>query len=60
LAALSIQGFDNEMWRMPLVISSFTYGFSAITIIAATAVSSLIVRRKLDRLNLVEVLKTRE
>jgi putative ABC transport system permease protein len=51
---------DTELFRMPLVISSRTYAFSAITILVATAFSSLGVRRKLDRLDLVEVLKTRE
>jgi ABC-type antimicrobial peptide transport system permease subunit len=30
------------------------------TVVVATVVSALVVRRKLDRLDLVEVLKTRE
>jgi putative ABC transport system permease protein len=51
---------DTELWRLPLVIRPATYAFSAATIVCATAVSALVVRRRLDRLDLVEVLKTRE
>jgi putative ABC transport system permease protein len=60
LAAMTVHAFSNEVYRMPLVIAPATYAFAAITVLVATAVSSLIVRRKLDRLDLVEVLKTRE
>lgn len=60
MAASMISGFDTELWRMPLIINPPTYAFSAIVIIVATVISALIVRRKLDRLDLVEVLKSRE
>jgi putative ABC transport system permease protein len=60
LAAMMVNAFDLEVWRLPLVIYPQTYAFAATTIVAATVFSALIVRRKLDRLNLVEVLKTRE
>jgi putative ABC transport system permease protein len=42
------------------VISSSTYAFAALTVIVATVISAWAVRRKLHRLDLVEVLKTRE
>jgi putative ABC transport system permease protein len=50
----------TEMWRIPVVVEPRTYAFASSTIVVATTISALIVRRRLDRLDLVEVLKTRE
>jgi putative ABC transport system permease protein len=60
LAALTVRAFDTELYRFPLVISARTFAFAAATTIAAALVSGLVVRRKLDGLDLVAVLKTRE
>ncbi|MCZ6779195.1 MAG: FtsX-like permease family protein, partial [Acidobacteria bacterium] len=60
LAALSIYGMDNELYSLPLVISMKTYGFACLVVLAASVISSLLVRRRLDRLDLIEVLKARE
>jgi putative ABC transport system permease protein len=60
LAALMVMAFNTELYRFPLVISPRTYAFAAATTIAATIVSGLVVRRRLDTLDLVAVLKTRE
>ena len=54
------QAFDQELFRFPLVISRFTYTFAAVVVLAASLVSGLIVRRRLDELDLVAVLKSRE
>ncbi len=51
---------DTELWRLPLVVRPGAYAFSALTVAAATAISAIAVRGRLDRLDLVEVLKTRE
>lgn len=51
---------DTEVYRIPLVVDSRTYAFAATVVIIATIISGLIVRRRLDHLDLVEVLKTRE
>lgn len=51
---------DPEQFRMPMLISSQTYAFSVVVILAAAALSALLVRRKLDTLDLIGVLKTRE
>jgi putative ABC transport system permease protein len=51
---------NTEVWRMPLIISRRTYAFAVVAIVVATLISGLIVRRRLDRLDLIEVLKTRE
>jgi len=51
---------SNELYRLPLVIDRSTYGIAMLFIVVASAVSGLIVRRRLDHLDLVAVLKTRE
>ena len=60
LAALTCWAYDTELYRFPLVVSPRTYAFSAIVVVTAAVVSALVVRRRLDRLDLVEVLKTWE
>ena len=52
--------FDLEMFRFPLVISRYTYSFAALVVLAASIASGLVVRRRLDQLDLVAVLKSRE
>ncbi len=52
--------FDLEMFRFPLIISNYTYGFASMVVLLASIASGLVVRRKLDRLDLVAVLKSRE
>lgn len=60
MAASIMSTLDTEMWRLPLVIRPATYAFSAAAVVLATLISALIVRRRLDRLDLVAVLKARE
>lgn len=60
LAWLFVQSLDTELFSIPLIIKPATYGFAIIVVVTATAISSLIVRRRIDRLDLVAVLKTRE
>jgi putative ABC transport system permease protein len=52
--------FDQEVFRFPFVIARSTYGLAAATVLAASVVSALIVRRKLDDLDLIAVLKSKE
>ena len=54
------QAFETELYRIPLVIERSTYGMAATVGLVAAVVSGLIVRARLDRLDLVAVLKTRE
>ena len=59
-AALARQ-YQWELFRLPLFISGRTYAFALLVVVLAAAVcSGLVVRRRLDRLDLVAVLKTRE
>jgi len=55
-----LMSFDSEVYRIPLVITPANVAWSILTVLAASLVSALVVRRKLDRLDLVAVLKTRE
>jgi putative ABC transport system permease protein len=61
LAALVIRvAYDTELFRIPLVISWFTYGFAAVVTLLAALFSGLIARRLLAQLDLVAVLKSKE
>jgi putative ABC transport system permease protein len=58
-AAVAAQ-LDTDMFRVPFVISLSTYSFAVLIVIVASVASSLLVRRRLDELDLIAVLKTRE
>jgi putative ABC transport system permease protein len=60
LSVLMAEAFSTELFRVPLTIAPSTYGTAVIIAIAATALSAVVVRQRLDRLDLIEVLKTRE
>ncbi len=51
---------DPETYRLPIVLTPRSYALAAVVAIAAASVSALLVRRKLDKLDLISVLKTRE
>jgi putative ABC transport system permease protein len=51
---------DTEFYRIPLVFSSRTFGLALSAVIAAAAVSGLLVARRINSFDLVAVLKTRE
>ena len=57
---LIMTGFSNEIYRLSFHVSASTAAWAFLTIVAASALSGLAVRRRLDRLDLVGVLKTRE
>lgn len=52
--------FQNEVYRIPFIVTPATIAWGWLTIIAAAALSALAVRRRLDHLDLVAVLKSRE
>jgi putative ABC transport system permease protein len=54
------EGMQTDLFRIPLILDTSTYSFSAAVVLVASAISGLIVRRKVDHLDLVAVLKTRE
>jgi putative ABC transport system permease protein len=57
---LTVQSFSSDIYRVPFVINAATYAKASLVVMAAAAVAGLIVRRRIDRLDLVEVLKTRD
>jgi putative ABC transport system permease protein len=60
LAWLTLALLRNELYRIPFIIERSTYGWAIVTVVAASLLSGLLVRRRLERLDLVAVLKTRE
>jgi putative ABC transport system permease protein len=60
LSAAILAGLRSETYRIPFVIGPATYLLSAGVTIAAAIASGWIVRRRIDTLDLIEVLKTRE
>jgi putative ABC transport system permease protein len=57
---LIMSGFNNEVYRLSFAASRATVAWSFLIVLLAALVSTLSVRRRLDRLDLVAVLKTRE
>lgn len=55
-----IHGFENDLYRIPFIIERDTYAIASFVVLASAAVSSLIVRRHIDQLDMVKALKTRE
>lgn len=55
-----LESLSNDLYRVPLVQSPPTYALACLVVVAMTAVVALVVRRRVDRLDLVGVLKTRE
>ncbi len=60
MAEAMMASVDPETYRFAVVISAQTYAFAAAVTLASGLFSALLVRRQLDKLDLVGVLKTRE
>jgi putative ABC transport system permease protein len=60
LGDLIMTVFNNEVYRLSFTVSAATVAWSFLIVIVAAIGSGLVVRRRLDRLDLVGVLKTRE
>jgi putative ABC transport system permease protein len=52
--------FETELYRVPLVLQHTTFGMAVAIAVISVAISAAIVRQRLDRLDLIAVLKTRE
>ena len=50
----------SDQFLFPVVIQPRTYAWAAICVVAAGVASALVVRRRIDRLDMVAALKTRE
>lgn len=60
LAWSMVQSLDTDLFRIPLIIYPSTYGYAVVVVVVAALASGLLVRRRIDRLDLIAVLKTRE
>jgi putative ABC transport system permease protein len=60
LGRLSAAGFDPERIRLPFYVAPTTYATAVLIAFAACVASALLVRRRLDRLDLIAVLKATE
>jgi putative ABC transport system permease protein len=60
LTTLLVSSIESEMFRFPSVFDVQAMATSALTVIVASMLSGLLVRRRLDHLDLVGVLKLRE
>jgi putative ABC transport system permease protein len=58
--AALVGAYQTELFRLPLALSPRSFAFALLVVGAAALVSGAVVRRRLDRLDLVAVLKTRE
>ncbi len=55
-----VEAMRSDQFLFPVVIQPRTYAWAAIAVMAAGVASALVVRRRIDRLDMVAALKTRE
>lgn len=60
LCWVMVQGFQSELFRIPIRLTTATYAFAGLMVLGASVVSALLVHRRIARLDLIAVLKTRE
>jgi putative ABC transport system permease protein len=54
------QALESDQFFLPVVIRARTYAWAALAVVVAGIGSALVVRRRIDRLDMVAVLKTRD
>src|SRR5690606_12951766 len=52
--------FSSDLYRIPLIIAPATYALAAAIVLVSFILTSVLIWRRLARLDLIEVLKTRE
>ena len=60
LCALLVPLFDRDLFRVPLVLTPWSYAYAVLAACGASVLSGLLVARRIRRLDLIAVLKTRE
>lgn len=60
LAIIMAARFETELFRIPVAIEPATYALAVVLTLAAALPSVILVQRRLQKLNLIAVLKTRE
>lgn len=57
---LVVLGFESDLFVLPFVVSPRAFAFASLVLMLAGIASALVVRRRVNRLDLIRVLKTRE
>jgi putative ABC transport system permease protein len=60
IARLMSTNFTSDLYAIPLILKPATFSIASLVVLSAALVSVMIVRRRLDRLDLVSVMKKRE
>jgi putative ABC transport system permease protein len=60
LATVLMGSVDPEQFRFPVIVSPATYAFASLVVLGSALATSLVVRRKLDRIDIVSALKARD
>ncbi|WP_372635353.1 ABC transporter permease [Fodinibius sp.] len=60
LSRWAAQSLQTEMYRIPVILGSDTFALAAAIVLIAAIISALLMRRRLNKLDLTAVLKTRE
>lgn len=60
LSAYLAAELESDLYRIPLVVEPDTYAFAATVVLGSAVLCAWLVRRRIQRLDLVAVLKTRE
>lgn len=60
LCAYIARSLSSDLFRIPVVVNPATYSLAATVVVLSACFSGLIVRNRLDHLDLVEVLKSKE
>jgi putative ABC transport system permease protein len=60
IAAYIARAISSELFRVPMVVGPATYSLAAAVVVVSACLSGLIVRHRLDHLDLVAVLKAKE
>ena len=60
IAQAMTEAFTSDLYAIPLVLKARTFALGSLIVLSIAFVSVMIVRQRLDRLDLVAVMKTRE
>ncbi len=60
LAQAIAEGFSTDLYQVPVTLMPVSYGTAAIAVLIASFLSGWLVKRDIDRIDLVSALKTRE
>jgi putative ABC transport system permease protein len=60
LAGLLASAYETELYSIPFMVLGPTYGMAVLVVVVSAILSGFVVARRVGRLDLVAVLKTRE